>query len=138
MAFKYEQQITEMKCTLTEHTAREHRLFCRWVFEDITDKRNFLPQYVIHSEFKQTQCIGWALSFHATQLQSIDKFKRILKDKENAYKKLGNYVATGYLEKVDGISDNENEEGHFSHFEYEGIELNKKELTLEKLVDWND
>jgi len=49
------------------------------------------------------------------------------------YKKLGDHVAKGNLIKNDGLSDKEQDNGHFTHFEYEKIDLTLTFNVVEKI-----
>jgi hypothetical protein len=82
----------------------------------------------------QTSCIGWSLSFFETQEKAKTRLLRLTKNKEFIFKKLGTHIAVGQLVKNDGISDSSNDLGHFSHFEYEGINLESKFTIIEQVA----
>ena len=137
MNLKYKESIDEFKCKLTTFKEQE-RIAYRWVFNDINNPKNFLPPYIINSSRKKDNCKGYALSFFESHLAAKNRILEITKDKENLFKKLGNHIAGGKLEKTDGISDKENSFGHFDHFEYENINLKPKFEILEKVGSNND
>jgi hypothetical protein len=134
MNLKYQSKVGEFKnCQLDKFSERERQSF-RWVFESINDSRNFKPRFFLEKTISQTSCIGWALSFFETHEKAKARLIRLTKSKELIFKKLGTHIASGQLAKNDGISDNSNELGHFSHFEYEDINLESKFTIIEKVA----
>lgn len=132
MNLKYKKIIEEFKCELSSFTEQERNAF-RWVFEDINNTKNFLPPYILPNNRKKNSCKGYSLSFFTSQIAAKNRLLEITRDKENLFKKLGNHIAVGKLDKTDGVSDSENSMGHFDHFEYENINLNPKFEVLEKV-----
>lgn len=95
----------------------------RWTFEDINDKRNFLPRALIkdNPNIKKVklQCDGWSLSFFNTEANAIKRLNEICSDKPELFKKLGTHVSKGVISKGDGICGKVDKRGHFECFEYE-------------------
>src|SRR5688500_2395115 len=121
MRFKYHKEIAQFECDLLAYQQCEAKTAFRWVFEEIHDPRNFEPKFKLDQSFQRNTCIGWALSFFNTQENAKKRLLHITKDKEHLFKKLGTHIANGLLEKVDGVSNDPEKFGHFSHFEYENI-----------------
>jgi len=61
------------------------------------------------------------------------RFNEIKSNTPNFGKKVGNYISTGKLEIEDGVSDDANRVGHFTHFEYENIDLANKFVVITKI-----
>jgi hypothetical protein len=132
MKLKYLKEISGLPCEL-ESFVEQDRISFRWVFSDINDKRNFEPVYK-DPKRQQTTCSGFALSFYDDQILAKKRLLELTKDKENLFKKLGNHIAVGNLEKSDGISNKSNSQGHFDHFEYDNVILNTKFEIVEKVA----
>jgi hypothetical protein len=135
--FKYQSKIDEFKgkCDLTEFKEYEARKSYRWVYESITDSRNFLPVYERFSDRPRTGCVGWALSMFETQKQAKERLEKLTKDKPKAYLKLGTHTAVGVLVKDDGQSEPATTNtGHFNHFEYEDRNLEEVFSIVECVV----
>jgi len=132
-ALKYHDELKESTCTLAEYKEHAKRVAYRWVFEDSTDSRNFLPIYAINNEKLEKDkangefsCTCWALSFFKSEIQAKEKFDRMLAKNPRIHKKLGTHIAKGYLNANDGISGECDEIGHFNHFEYKEAQLVSK------------
>jgi hypothetical protein len=134
MNLKYKSQVSEFEnCDLDKCSEQDRQSF-RWVFENINDARNFKPRFLLDETIPKTSCIGWALSFFETQEMAKKRLLGLTKNKELIFKKLGTHIAVGQLTKTDGISDNSNDLGHFSHFEYEDINLESKFKIIEQVA----
>jgi hypothetical protein len=135
--FKYQSQIDEFKgkCDLAHYKEHEARKSFRWVYDTITDPRNFLPVYQRFSDRPRSSCAGWALSMFETQDQAKRRLEKLTKDKPKAYLKLGTHTAVGVLKRADGQSEPATEgTGHFNHFEYENRNLETEFSIVECVV----
>jgi hypothetical protein len=133
MNFKYATEISEFSCDLKGFEEYNLRTAFRWTFEDIEDDRNFKPRYLLRPDMQRDSCKGWALSFFESRDSCAKKINDMAKDKPNLYKKLGTHIANGQLNTEDGISDKSNNDGHFSHFEYENVILHQNFVIVESL-----
>ncbi len=124
--FKYKEQIESYKPDLSQFKEQSGRIAAIWAFEPITNPKNFLPKYVRNEKAQQDSFTGWCLSAFVDVDKAKSRFEEVTKGKTNLHKKLGTHVSTGKLEKEDGVSDTENDKGHFNHIEYEGIILSNK------------
>lgn len=122
---KYQEEINKMKCDLNEFYKQE-RIAFRWTFDDIKNEKNFRPRFLLKPDIKRNDCRGWGLSFFDTQDSAKKRLKEIVGYRKNLYKKLGTHVATGNLEKADGISDKAHNNGHFTLFEFQDVDLSLK------------
>jgi len=129
---KYQKEVDEMDCDFKGFVERERVAF-RWTFENIDDQRNFLPRFLLQPKRERNDCIGWGLSFYTTQEAAKKRLIDIVGYRKNLYKKLGDHVAKGNLIKNDGLSDKEQDNGHFTHFEYEKIDLTLTFNVVEKI-----
>lgn len=134
MKFKYQTEIDKLACDLTNFSESDRPAY-RWVFADINDNRNFEPIYLLDKNRPQITCLGWALSMFDTNINAKARLLHLTKNKENLYKKLGTHIAEGRFSLIDGLSDNANEMGHFSHFEYENIELKNQFNIIEQVAN---
>lgn len=132
MSLKYEENVKD--CDLNGYIEHEDRIAFRYVFKDIEDERNFLPINVLNPEnIEKFGCPGWALSFYSDLNKAKKRYSTILSDRPKAYKKLGTYLANGILQKADGISNKEEDSGHYSHYEYIDVELKSKFSIIDEL-----
>jgi hypothetical protein len=137
---KYETEIRNDACNLEKYSERNGRIAYRWVFSDISDKRNFLPVYILTPwrKNKGYRCDGWALSLYETKKQAKDKLRFLAENDPNIHLKLGTHTAEGILNIDDGISDNASASviniGHFNHFEYKDVELMPKFSIVECVI----
>lgn len=129
---KFQKEIDAIGCNLSGFSPRDRQAW-RWVFDDILHPNNFAPRYQIGPPRAQDDCRGWGLSFFDNKesakrrLMEIDQYRRRL------HKKLGTHVASGELNKSDGISDDAHENGHFTHFEYKNVVLSSKFTVIEPI-----
>lgn len=137
---KYKELIENYSNDISHFEEKEIQSF-RWVFDDINDKRNFLPVYILDEERRindekknKATSIGYSLSLFTTLEYSKKRLMKILSDKPKAYLKLGTHIACGNLAKDDGLCDNPNSEKHFSLFEYSDLILADKYNIIEKIV----
>jgi hypothetical protein len=131
---KYQQEIDKFQFNFDSFEEQERMSFI-YVFKDILESRNFLPKYVRQVNCEHDNCLGWSLSFFDSQEHAKNRIRKLASDKNFIYKKLGTHLGTGRLEKNDGISNEPCKSGHFSHFEYEDVVLNKKFEVIESLVN---
>lgn len=129
---KYQEEIDNMECDLSGFSEEERTAF-RWTFEDINDERNFRPRFLLKPDMKRNDCRGWGLSFFNTQESAKTRLIEIVGYRKNLYKKLGTHVATGDLVGADGISDEARSDGHFTHFEYQNVDLSVKFDIIEQI-----
>lgn len=117
-----------IRCPAENFIEKETKAY-RWVFDKIEDERNFMPQYLKKPKRFNTKppkviCQSLGLSLYFTEADARKKFlflKRQLTDK--AYKYLGTKIAEGQIKPIFGLTNDINEEGHFTHYPYEAIEL---------------
>lgn len=134
MNLKYQEEVDKLNCDLSNFTEKENKEAYHWISGDINDPNNFLPHYINNPDRERKKCIGWALSFFSNDKDAKKRYYNIIKDKPKAIKKLGDHLAKGTLTKHDGISNEEGNDSHFSHFEYENTDLKTKFAVVEKLV----
>jgi len=119
---KYQKEIDKMDCDLKGFIEQERSAF-RWTFKDINDERNFLPRFLLKPDMQKNDCKGWGISFFDTQESAKKRLIEIVGYRKNLYKKLGDHIAKGNLVIEDGLSDKAHNNGHFTHFEYEKVDL---------------
>lgn len=91
----------------------------RWVFGDITDKRNFLAQADknpkrLNDLSDLEKCEHFALSFHDSKDNSINHYNFLRKKIRNAHLTLGTHIAKGRLIETDGVGGEIENNGHFN------------------------
>ena len=78
--FKYQEYFDKLSapCPPEDFAARETIAF-RWVFEDMDDADNFLPQYFKNPNYtiakQKVQCQALGLSFFISELQAKTRFR---------------------------------------------------------------
>lgn len=111
----------------------------RWVFDDLEDERNFLPQYhrkpqrFINKE-DVDKCKSMALSLFDNfngALKRYEELKTFMGD--NISKVLGTQLAQGSIEEDDGVNSEIERLGHFSHHSSESVEYVEKFVIIQKL-----
>jgi hypothetical protein len=144
MPFKYAEQIKELRLTNCP-PAFWRPVDCeafRYVFEDIEHPQNFTPPLVIrprrinssgfHNDY--VKCCGFALSFFDTLQNAQAHYARLRKNNPHIGKTIGTHIATGAIEKTDGVaSDAHQKTGHFDVHEYEHSSLQSKFSILIKM-----
>lgn len=131
---KFQEKINELDCDCDLSNFKEQdRIAFRWTFENIEHPKNFKPVFENDKKRKRDSCKGWGLSFFVTKETAIRRLKEITEKKPLLFKKLGTHVAKGELNKRDGISDKEDNNGHFTHFDYKGVVLSPKFTIIEQI-----
>jgi hypothetical protein len=126
MVFKYEPEIARLACDLARFTERiERDAFC-WAFSPVTDDRNFVPRAIT---IKRDECASWALSFFETEQQAKKRMQALMRKNPNIYLKLGTHIASGKLNRENGVSEDCSSDGHFNHHEYDGNDF-KQTFTI--------
>ncbi len=126
----------EKTCPPNEYTEKNIEAF-RWVFDDIQNAENFIPLAKknparILSMDDKSQCKAYSLSMFNSEDAARNRFQflhKIMKDK--AFKLLGTNIAKGNIEEMHGVNSNSDENGHFSHFHYESVDL----TTIFRIID---
>ncbi len=117
----------------------QNKVVYRWVFDDITDERNFQPVYYRDPKRSlkfsdKDKCQSLALSFFASEEQAKDRFDE-LKDKigVKAYETLGTMLAETNINEHDGVNSEPEKTGHFSHHLTVGHQYETRFIIISKL-----
>lgn len=129
--FKYQEKMSNLETQCPPEKCQERETIAyRWVFEQIEDKNNFLPQYLKKPDrftFKKDKqkCIALGLSFFDTEENAKKRFNQLAGVMgERGYEELGKNIAVGVLKPEHGVcSKPDQRNGHFTFFDYENIEL---------------
>ena len=123
MKYKYQQDYNKLSetCPPTDCSAQEINRVFRWVFDTITDERNFISQF--HKNPKRflnkddyQKCTAMAFSMFNKLNGSKSRFqelKEIMGD--SIYKTLGTKIAKGKITVNDGVNGKVERHGHFNH-----------------------
>ena len=141
MKFKYQEELRQLNvpCPPDDYIATTVDLVYRWVFEEIEDERNFLPQFhrkpqrFLHKE-DIDKCKGMGLSLFDNLEGAAQRFAE-LRDAigDKVCKTLGTQIAQGSLEVSDGVSGKSERLGHFSHHPSSSAEFQHKFVIIQKL-----
>lgn len=111
----------------------------RWVFDELEDERNFLPQY--HRKPQRflnkediDKCKAMALSLFNDfngALKRYDELKAFIGS--NIAKTLGTQMAQGSIEEDDGVNGEIERMGHFSHHSSESASYFERFAIIQKL-----
>jgi hypothetical protein len=121
----------------------------RWVFENITDERNFQSQYEKHTKNPKPpkryndmndldKCEAMALSMFIS-LEFARKRFFFLKNEqphpmnENAFRFLGSQIAEGNITEQDGVNQEPDRKGHFNHHPVEHFDYKTRFKIIESL-----
>ncbi len=110
----------------------------RYVFEDISHKSNFLPQYKDNpSRFTDAngkkKCNYLSLSMFTKIEGAKEKYNQLANSFPNFKKTAGSHIAHGVLNEDDGLITDESFFTHFELYEFENAELQNKFTVSEKL-----
>jgi len=117
-----------IKCPGEDFMERETIAY-RWVFDDLEDEKNFMPQFLkqpkrFNNKPPKMICQSLGLSLYKKEKQARKKFLFLQKQlTDKAYKKLGTKLAVGKLELPLGLMNNASKDGHFTHYPYENVDL---------------
>lgn len=136
MSFKYQDDmntLSNFKCPPDNYKPLNIDAY-RWVFDDITDKRNFMPQFKSQpkrfnssNHTDEEKCSFMSLSMFTNQESAKKRFKFFLQQKgENAYKLFGKKIAYKKLTNNDGVNSQIDKNGHFNHHPYSNVDYEKK------------
>lgn len=110
----------------------------RYVYEDINNKRNFLPQLkddpvrFIDANGKK-KCDYLSLSMYAKIEGAKERYYQLLNSFPNFNKTAGTHLANGVLDAMDGLITDEGYLTHFELYEFQNVELQNKFNIIEKL-----
>jgi len=135
MNFKYKKQIEQLstQCPPSNYKSKDISAF-RFVFEAENDKakNNFLPVLIIKPKRQlkpdndTVKCQGYALSLFDSQENAEKRYYKLRKRNKNISKTLGDCLATGTIDKTDGVASEVDNNGHFSLHEFENTDLAAK------------
>lgn len=142
MRLKYQDEIDKFSPCFVDCEEPVNKNAFRFVFEDLTDVRNFSPVYlndekrlINDQKSGKDSYKGWALSFYETQAQAKTSLLHLADGKPQIFKKLGTHIAVGVLVQADGLSERKSDEyGHFNHFEYEKTDFTPRFVIVEKVA----
>ena len=138
MNYKHQDELDaiEEMCPPSDFTNKDIEAF-RWVFDEIENPENFKPLAKknparVLSMDDKSRCIAYSLSMFNSKQAAQSRFQFLLRTmNDKAYKLLGTKIAKGNIVEINGVSSNSDENGHFSHFQYESVDL----TTIFKIVD---
>ena len=127
--FKYQQYFDKLRtpCPPEDFAARETIAF-RWVFEDMNDGRNFLPQYIknpkrFNEKPDHIKCQALGLSFYDSLENAKGQFNRIKKIMGGDAFNLGVNIAEGIIKPNYGVMDVPNQRGHTALHLFEKVAI---------------
>jgi len=144
MRFKYRKEIASIPDCPPDHYENRILIVYRFVFEDISDERNFSPVLIlkpkrIHARMfrrDEAKCQGYGLSLFNTLENAQRKYLKLIKNRPKLAKKLGTHIAQGLIEESDGVVSPINREGHLTLHESEQADLKRKfRLVMEVYND---
>jgi hypothetical protein len=117
----------------------------RWVHNPL-EKNDFLPLNLVSDppqrllDETDKLYLGYGLSLFDDLNKSIEKYKSFYRKqrthlKAHFVKDKGDSVAKLQLTKQDGVANTPNKSGHFTFYEYEGVELSDKVKCLTCIID---
>ena len=140
MQFLFQNAIERYKdCPPPHYERREMGEVYRWVFADMADHRNFMPQYQrdparFEHHTDQTRCLALALSFFDSSASAINRFRALhLQIGATVFKTLGSNLASGRIGLDDGVNSATDEQGHFSHHPYHTVDYATRFHIIEPL-----
>lgn len=129
---KYYKELSELGCEMNDYKERDGRKCCCWAFDPIEHNDNFVPRAIAVPD-QEITCTRYALSFFDTTDKGRKRMLRMEMKTAKIRVKLGTHLATGVLNKTDGVSGESNKNGHFNHFEYVGVDVRKNFAIAEPI-----
>ncbi len=114
-------------CPPEDFAPRETVAF-RWVFEEMKDGENFVPEYLKHPKrfrLKEdpVKCQALGLSFFDDETKARTQFEKLKRRMQGRVYNLGINLAKGTILKEFGFAGLPNENGHFTVHPFEGTDL---------------
>ncbi len=141
MDFEYSDKFENLsvKCPPDDYLPKNMTVF-RWVFNEITDERNFKPLALQNPkrilDFDDTtKCKSFALSVYNSEENAKKRFQ-FLKNTmgEKAYKTLGTNIASLNITEIDGVNEEPNAQtGHISHHLSKNHQYEKRFIIISTL-----
>jgi hypothetical protein len=134
MQFKYGRKIEGFaNCPPTHYESRAFAA-CRFVFAEMSHPNNFLPVLAIKPKrinapdfvTEQAKCLGYALSLFDTLEDAQRRYQQLSRYNKNFYKTVGTHIASGEIERTDGVASPVDDNGHISLHEFAGADLPAK------------
>lgn len=139
MQFKYQKAYNQLSglCPPKDCLNKDIESY-RWVFDDIKNDENFKPLAKkdparVLSMSERDSCKAHSLSMFNTKEAAMKRFA-FFKDglmQDKAYELLGTKLAKGNITKDHGVNSNVDKKGHFSHHQYDLIDLS----VIFKIID---
>ncbi len=127
--FRYREQMERLSipCPPEDFAPRETVAF-RWVFEEMGDEQNFVPQYFknpdrFNEKEDKLKCQALGLSLFDSAVHAIKQFAVLRKYLREDVLNLGTHLAKGAVQLGFGLSDLPNHKGHFTLYPFANIEL---------------
>jgi len=137
--FLYGDNINQLSNCPPECYAEVNVLAYRWIFDNISDERNFVPRYFSRPpkynwKNDEEKCKDLAISLFDSCNNAKSRFNFFFKTMNNkAYQFLGTKIAECFLSHKDGVADicDKDKFGHFNFHPYK----NGNRLQNLKIVD---
>ncbi|MCR9011975.1 hypothetical protein [Gabonibacter chumensis] len=129
---KYEEEIKKLNYNFDAFKEQE-KIAYRWVHQNITDQRNFLPRPLLKKDYKVQQATDWGISMFNTEENAIRRLNECINNKPMLYKVLGSCIAEGNLHPIHGICDKPAINGHFNLMEYKKANLTS-DFQIKKVI----
>jgi len=141
MKFKYQNEFNDMEELCPPHDCLKGNLAAyRWVFDEVEAEGNFLPLAKknpsrVLSMRDKDKCKAHSLSMFVSKESAKKRFQYFYDGlmKEKAFKMLGTHIAEGNIKEIHGVNSIEDRRGHFSHFQYEKVDLSVIFRIIESL-----
>lgn len=141
MGLKYHQFLIPLPdCPPSDYNEKERTEIYRFVYNEITDERNFQPPLIKNPSRIKTspkyhnvdkRCGGYALSMFST----LSKIRKFYSDMEKRFPgigdDLGRNIAKGNLKQEDGVCSKKNGRGKYNLHEYEDVNWNGRFEIIE-------
>jgi hypothetical protein len=126
MEYKYKVELAALPdCPPSSYSPGRREAY-RFVFGQ-NWRRSFLPpsRHSPRRGFRtdREKCSGWALSFFSTAAQARTRFEQLIKNAPRILITVGDSLAVGQLEEIDGVMCSPNGIGHLELHEYKGNRL---------------
>lgn len=140
MIFKYQTELDRLSVKCPPETCQPIKVSAfRWVFDDMSDARNFLPVYFqnpqrFFGKREAEKCLAMGLSMFDS-LENAETRFQVMFDNigKAAYMRFGTKIATAELTESDGVCSLPDANGHFTNYPLENHDYKTRFVPVQQL-----
>lgn len=132
MRFKYYTYVHDLTDCPPSHAYAQDLTAFRFVFNQIEDRRNFAPVYILKPKRRHASdphyktCSGYGLSLYNSLDNACRRYADLVESVPSFPQTVGTHIAAGQIGKDDGVVTEPNTDGHLTLYEFEHTNLGLK------------